>query len=270
MQARFLGIARECVYSPGKIEDDRLILEAVADRLRNSFTVQTVSADDALPEPADGTIVFTMGQGPEALAAFERWQARGIRVVNAPQPILNCHRVRMIPLFESDRIQHPESILVDTAASLEPPRWLASGAWIKRGDVHATEAGDVVFVANAAALAEGLSAFAGRGIGRAVVQRHVDGPVIKFYAVLGRFFAPFAPDGCELDAAAVTRMAALADAGARALGLEVYGGDFARDADDRFWLIDMNDWPSYGRCRTQAAEAVAGYLTALAESSREG
>ena len=55
-------------------------------------------------------------------------------------------------------------------------------------------------------------------------------------------------------------MRGLAEAGAGALELEVFGGDCVRDIERRLWLIDLNDWPSYAPCRFGAAEAIASYL----------
>ncbi len=53
----------------------------------------------------------------------------------------------------------------------------------------------------------------------------------------------------------------LAEAAAAALELEVYGGDCVCDRDQILSLIDLNDWPSYARCRFGAAQAIASYLT---------
>ena len=55
MTPDFLGIARERVFSPGKVEDDRAILEAVAARLAATWRVRLVNADDPLPPVAPAT-----------------------------------------------------------------------------------------------------------------------------------------------------------------------------------------------------------------------
>ena len=44
---------------------------------------------------------------------------------------------------------------------------------------------------------------------------------------------------------------------AQLVGIEVYGGDAIIDRDGRFYIIDFNDWPSFSRCRDEAAEAIA-------------
>ena len=101
-----------------------------------------------------------------------------------------------------------------------------------------------------------------RGIASALVQRHVDGDVLKFYAVRGRFFAAFRRRRtCRARRGARTPPCARSPKpAAAALELEVFGGDCVRDRQQRLWLIDLNDWPSYAPCRSGAAEAIASYL----------
>jgi hypothetical protein len=264
MSPEFLGIARERVYSPGKIEDDRAILDAVAARLGAAHRVQVVSADEPLPEVRPPALVFAMCQGPAALDTLRRWERAGVRVVNSAAAIANTHRHRMLEAFARAGIAHPTSQLLSTDTTAPLPAWIdEDGAWIKRGDVHATEPEDVVHVDSRAAAAAALAAMCRRGIASALVQRHVAGDVFKFYAVRGRFFACFASTAASrpLTAGEERTMRGLAEAGAAALELEVFGGDCVRDLHGEPWLIDLNDWPSYARCRSSAAEAIASYWT---------
>jgi hypothetical protein len=257
----FLGIARERVYSPGKVEDDRAILDAVAERLGAAHRVAVVSADDPLPAVAPPTVGFAMCQGPAALAAMRRWQATGVRLINSVAGIENAHRRRMLAAFRRHGVPHPESIVLATSDGEALPAWVDAGAWLKRGDVHATEADDVVRVADRGAARHALAGFARRGIATACLQRHVAGDVLKFYAVRGGgFFAWYGADGVQLDGADEAALRALAERGAASLELEVFGGDCVRDGNGSLWLIDLNDWPSYGRCRFGAAKAIAAYV----------
>ncbi|MBI4514676.1 MAG: hypothetical protein HY699_02520 [Deltaproteobacteria bacterium] len=268
----FLGIARERVFSPGKVNADRLILEAVAAALqRGGHAVQVVSADDELTAPARDTTVFTMAQGERALATLRQWECAGVRVINSVAAVLNCHRHRMVEHFRQAGIAAPETIELGTsAAGLQWPSWLdGDGGWLKRGDVHATESGDVVLVRGAAAAAAAVAQLRQRGIARAVLQRHVAGPVIKFYAVADGWLAyyPALATPLQLTAAQLLELRALAAAAAGALGVEVYGGDCVACAGGGFQLIDLNDWPSYAPCRAVAADVIAAHLQAQRESS---
>src|SRR5262249_32971446 len=113
-----------------------------------------------------------------------------------------------------------------------------------------------------------LRGFRARGIPLTVLQRHIDGTAIKFYGVgeelLGWFAPPRVP--LHLDSAQVAELRALAVAGARALALDVYGGDCVVDRAGALQLIDVNDWPSFAACRERAADAIALHLEIVAKS----
>jgi len=88
--------------------------------------------------------------------------------------------------------------------------------------------------------------------------------VLKFYAVLGSFFHCVPPSGvAPVPLTVLVQMRALGARAARALGVEIYGGDCVYDAQrDALGLIDLNDWPSYASCRAAAATEIAAYLHA--------
>lgn len=265
----FTGITRERVYSPGRVGDDRAILEAVAAALRAAgHAVQVLDGDaDDWPAPPRGATVFTMAQGPRALARLGAWQQAGLRIVNSPRGILNCQRHRALPLLTAAGVPVPPSQLLATDGAI-PDTAGRSPAWLKRGDVHATDPGDVVAVDSPAALRRGLADFRARGIGAAILQEHVAGTVLKFYAVRGRFLHVVEPPGAPgADAALRQRIDRLGQQAAAALEVEIYGGDCVCDVAGRLTLIDLNDWPSYAPCRSAAARAIAAYLQEVTASS---
>jgi hypothetical protein len=254
------------VFSPGRVADDSAILHLVADELRRrDHTVAVIAGDDEpWPEPAVDTIVFAMCQGPRALERLQGWAARGVRIVNRPEGILNCQRHRTVPALMQAGTAFPESLLLETAAVPALPDWIAeSGAWVKRGDVHAVESDDVVFADSVDKVSGALRRFRERRVERAVVQRHVAGTVLKFYAVRGRFFHCVRPPGHAAPAPdTLRRIAALGQDAAQVLSVEVYGGDCVHGVNGVVTLIDLNDWPSYAPCRSEAAREIAGYLLA--------
>jgi hypothetical protein len=99
-----------------------------------------------------------------------------------------------------------------------------------------------------------------------VLQRHVAGAVLKFYAVAERFFAWYPPPEMPVTLAAPQAAALrdLAARAARALDLEIFGGDVVAGPEG-FEFVDFNDWPSYARCRPGAAQAIASRLEAHGE-----
>jgi hypothetical protein len=253
-----LGIYREERFSPGKVADDRAIVEAAAVELRRSgLTVRLVHPDGLPSLDRPPQIVFAMCQSPAALAWLDEAAKRAI-VVNHPSAIRACYRTSLVACLDRASVAQPEWAL----AGGEPPSDLAAGPWLKRGDVHAMEAGDVRRVFSAEEWAAATAELRRREIASAIVQRHVEGAVYKFYGVGGGFFRAYGLPAGRTDAAR-----ALAHRAAAALGLEVYGGDGVACADGSLWLIDFNDWPSFSRCRDDAGAAIARRLLQLLQTS---
>ena len=103
---------------------------------------------------------------------------------------------------------------------------------------------------------------------RVALQAHVPGPIVKFYAVAdGRFFSWYPADGGRVEIAE-QRLRELVFAAARAVGLEIFGGDVAFPTPDDPVLIDLNDWPSFAPVRVDAAAAIAAYIDDKASNGK--
>ncbi len=250
-----VGIFREPEFSPGRVADDAAILERTALALATrGIEVRLGAPRLALAGGVDA--VLAMCQSPAALVVLDEAATR-VPVLNGARAIRNCFRAETVRLLDAAGIPFPATSVYATDAV----GVTGAPCWVKRGDVHAMEADDVVFARDDGALARILAAFRARGIARAALQSHVDGPVVKFYGTAdGRFFRAYT----ELPQApaALDRLCAVACAGAAALGLDVFGGDLVVSADGQPVLIDVNDWPSFARCRDEAAEAIADYVLA--------
>ncbi len=271
------GIYRELAHSPGRETDDAEILRATARELEGHGLTVALKSSDELPEDGDFDAIpaylFVMCERIPVVEKLAAWERRGARIVNRPAGIRNTDRERTIGLFGEHKVPYPKSVLVPTAA----PAAFEGPCWIKRGDVHATEAGDVSYAGDEAALAANLARLAERGIVRAVVQDHVPGDLIKFYGVAGvlgetdrpswfQWFYhrdqtlanhPFSEDAL---AAATARAA-------HALGLEVYGGDAIVSPGGAISVIDLNAWPSFALFRPVAATHIARLLAARFSST---
>jgi len=42
--------------------------------------------------------------------------------------------------------------------------------------------------------------------------------------------------------------------------LDIYGGDAIVTSDNQIYIIDLNDWPSFGKCQNEAAPAIADLI----------
>lgn len=272
------GVFRELAHSPGRETDDALILKETARRLaERGFAVELKTAEEIAGADETGIppALFVMCERIPILDRIARWEARGARVVNPTEGIRNTYRDRTAVLFASSGVPFPASVLVSTdgpaPAAPSGSRDLA-GLWIKRGDVHATEAADVVRAESTEGALAALVEFRRRGVARALLQEHVPGDLIKFYGVArsGRdaggegagwfewFYHrdqvlarhPFDPSVLE---ASARRAAA-------ALSLEVWGGDAIVGPDGAPVVIDLNAWPSFALYRDRAATAISAHL----------
>jgi len=274
---RCWGVYRELAHSPGRETDDALILRATAASLEDrGFQVELRSVEE-LPETTDAAgvppFLFVMCERPAAVERLAEWERQGVRIVNRPQAIRNTDRERTLDRFARHAVAFPASVLVATATDRRDAAAAAYAfpLWIKRGDVHATEAGDVSRADGPEELAAGLERLATRGIARAVLQEHVPGDLIKFYGVAGEIEAALpawfqwfyhrdqvlANHAFDEDA-----LRALVGRAAEALGLAVFGGDAIAGPDGRLVLIDLNAWPSFALYREVAAPRIAEALAA--------
>src|SRR6266571_438734 len=181
---------------------------------------------------------------------------------------------RLVGHMAAAGLPFPRTLIVPTADpdALLPLVHQLNGdgrpVWVKRGDVHAETSADVV-AAKEAGVTDAIATFARRGVTRVALQAHVGGPIVKFYALAdGRFFSWYAADPGRVDISE-EKLKGLVFAAARAVGLEVFGGDVAFPEPDAPVLIDLNDWPSFAPVRAAAAEAIAGYIDEKAANGRQ-
>ena len=252
-------ISRSPRFSPNSVENDRLILEAVAHEKEamgyevRMMTEEEVIALGVLPE-AD--IVYCMARSDEALEIIERSKAC---VVNAPEGIRVCgNRLALTDIMR--RLDVPI-----------PPENGDDGIWLKRGIGTAEVAEDTAFCSSEEEIAEAMRRFADRGITDVCRQAHVVGDLVKFYGVADTdFFYHFYPTdfgrskfGSEEHNGkahhypfSAEEMKTAVDRLATSIGVIVYGGDAIVRSDGSFVIIDFNDWPTFSPCREEAGKAI--------------
>jgi hypothetical protein len=264
---QFLGVYREPICSPGRHrENDAMILELVAAALEQSgYRVALVPGEAAARFANDGSLVFSMSRSPVVLELLSQWVSEGRTVINHPAAVLATARSRLAGR-KPGAVDFPRSHVVPTARamrervrqSLPHEDW-----WVKGGDLYASRREDVHRVHTMEALEYVLDDFDRRGVSTAVVQEHVPGREVKFYAVGAAAFFHWLDSAAQSSAGAtVHTFRPPATASGLALDLEIFGGDLVIGDDGRVTLIDLNDWPSFAPCRDPAARAIAQYLEA--------
>jgi hypothetical protein len=259
-----LAIYREKIFSPGRVDDDAKILEiTVAELASRGHSVRTLSAETLDGQRVDADCVLSMAKSKRTLARLEEWQGGGMRVINGVPSVRNCLRATLFKLLPEAGLPVPEGTIlpVDKVPGVCSFRG-TTRYWLKRGDIHSVNPGDVVQVSNYEETAHALDHFRRSGIEQVLVQAHVDGESVKFYAIAGsRFFKAFCFSGNREEITdRMGRLRTLADHAGCAAGLEIFGGDAIVTPDGQVFLIDLNDWPSFASCRDSAAQQIAAYV----------
>ena len=213
-----------------------------------------------------------MCQSLEALAVLQEWEKQGVLVLNTPAAVRACYRLALVTALSQTTLPFPRSVIIPldetepTAALCPALPESTAGWWVKRGDVHAMQSDDVLFVRHAADLPAQLARLRQRGISHAIVQEHIAGQEWKFYAVRGHgVLHAFAPHDAHCPPIDYARLNTLAQQASEVLGLDIYGGDCLMTSDGTLYLIDINDWPSFRGCRPVAATHIAQHILTQAQ-----
>lgn len=277
------GVSRAQKFSPNCENNDSLIFCAVADELRKrGFVVNEVSESDitALASCNDA-YCFSMARGGEALAILRKKEEQGMLVVNSASSLLLNHRAAITRAFSLDIIPAPESeVLVNGEMPSMPFPF-----WLKRGDACAQSCNDVRYVDSNESLRCAIEDFKRRDISCVVANEHLSGDLVKFYGVVGTdFFYTCLPTengksgkfGLEQINGEPHRYSynlrhlhEVCTRAAKLLDFVVYGGDCIVGEDGKFKIIDFNDWPSFSRCRYEAAAAIAEAICAAVLKRQE-
>jgi len=263
------GIYRSRTFSPNQHgRNDQLILEATARVLsRLGCTVRFMDEDDVGTKSITTDTVFSMCQGALANDHLSRTLTPSRLIINDPRAVKRCYRQNLYrkPMAGGEML--PPTSLVSTGDTSELTLlWgNAEAMWVKRGDVHSVQDGDVVKVHSPGRLKEVLEGFRRRNIHTAAVQRHVNGTVVKFYGVVGStFFRFYAEHDRKVAPVAFHHARPQVEALVQRMGLEVYGGDAVISPDGQVSVIDVNDWPSFAYFREEAGEAIGRRVFSLA------
>ena len=266
---------RAGAYSPNHIGNDAAIFNLTAEELRKrGCEVNVYTEEQFIDGKVKEDIIVNMCREMRSIGLLQEKEEAGALVINSGFGIENCTRERMTRILMGSGIPYPESLMVNTDEAVVDAMHNAKmdRAWIKRGDFHAMHKEDVSYVRHAEEAQEVLQEYFLRGIKRAVINRHLEGDLIKFYGVQGMdFFYWFYPleaghskygneaingpaRGLKFDEAYLRKICQDAS---EVLDVKIYGGDCIVDPEGAIRIIDFNDWPSFAPCRQQAAPYIA-------------
>ncbi len=268
---KILGISRGERFSPNMVSGDKAIFMSVADMLVKMGHTLTLIAEDQIS--SDGVDiseydrVFSMIRD---MRSFNKLVpiTDSNKIINSPLGVKACvSKCDVQKALEQGGVSTPESIccsIDDVPSGFFP-------CWVKNGDTSAIVPEDTSCVKTYEEMSEIVSNYKSRGVKQYLVQRHVEGDLIKFYGVEGTDFfdwdyaskghSKFGHEhingiehGYQFD---TNKLKLLADKASLILGVPIYGGDCIVTPSGELQMIDFNDWPSFSRCRDNASIAIA-------------
>jgi glutathione synthase/RimK-type ligase-like ATP-grasp enzyme len=269
----FAAISRGQKYSPNHIGNDAQIFNnTVHQLLLKGHTVNVYHEDCISIDTLKEDSIFTMIRGQQALTILQQVEDQGKLIINSTEGVLNCYRENLARILPDNNIPFPKSMVVDTnsiAFELDPT-FNSQQLWVKRGDVHAIHREDVTLVYSTEELKGIIQEYSRRGIQKAVIQEHLVGDIVKFYAVNGAsFFHWYYHPGSERLPFDPEYLREIAVKSAQKLKVDIYGGDAVIGADGSVKIIDLNDWPSYAPVRDVAAYHIANLIEKKALEHRQ-
>lgn len=270
---KIILVYRATQFSPHSVKKDMHILEAVGHLLDDGHNVVEYRQEEDLVDEERADLFLSMGRLPETLDILQKRQEEGCRVVNTPESVrmVTC-RSGLDALMRANGFPMAPLCVPKPGSDDMCDAPDGGGWWLKKGSGPAECLYDVQYAATWDDVVRKLGYFKNRDIEDVNITAHVPGDVVKFYGVAGtdffRYYYPtddgqtkfgdeerngrahhygFSPTALHGEA---ERLAALT-------GLQVYGGDVIVKDDGSFVIIDFNDWPSFARCREEAAMAIA-------------
>jgi glutathione synthase/RimK-type ligase-like ATP-grasp enzyme len=273
MRLHFAGISRKTEFSPNHVVNDLLIINKTAEALR-ALEVDVTMYDEGLitPDSVKEKLIFSMAQGPIGSKTLCKIEDKGRFIINSPRAVMNCYRINMVQLLPKAGVPFPKSVIVSTDSDINPKQvgLMSSKVWIKRGDVHAVHKEDVTLANTDDEELNLLKEFHQRDINEAILQEHLDGDTVKFYAVRETdLFHWYYLNGVYHTKFDEKILRDFAVASAEALNLFVYGGDAIVGRDGSVTIIDINDWPSFAPVREEASRHIAQLIYRKAKEQHD-
>ena len=282
-KGKTLLIQRALCYSPNSEEKDLAVLQEVSslledatiiseDDLVNRFNTYNQSVSSESVESVNVYCqIISMVRSTKALECLEQLEQSGIQVLNPSAGVWACQRNNIDKVMRENHLPFP-------------PDEGNDGYWVKRADASAQSKEDVCFCHDWTEVENVKSAFMQRGIINIVVQAHVKGDVVKFYGVEDTGFFRYYYSGDDTETKfgdeerngkpqyypfSSSNLQADAEKLACLLQTPIYGGDAIVREDGSYVIIDFNDFPSFSRCREEAAKAIVGRMKKMVEASRK-
>ena len=273
------AISRAKLFSPGRQMDDLKIYNNVIEELeKRSYFVkrcEEINFHESEVRSDNAVAVFSMARSSKALSELSKVD---VPVINSVRGVYNCLRLQQMEILEG-AYYLPVYHCCKTN-DLVHKVWNSYPCWVKNADAHTTNKNDVVFAKSLYELQRAKRAMFKRNVKHCVIQEHIEGTWYKFYGVRGkglvniskvnscdkfghRYITNYSEEyyNYDIDSLPVAKdIEMIAVDAANRLDVDVYGGDVIVTEENRVFLVDFNDWPSFRTCREEAAIMIADLI----------
>lgn len=278
------AVYRSHEHSPNLTDADSRIINAASIKLQerryaiHRYTeAQFIETD--ITEPA----IINMCRKPRSIEKLCRLEAEGKTVINSGHAIRKCTKRKLWEISTANNIETPATVIVGSTDTTLPFSGTFRPCWLKLPDESVTDKDDIIYAGTPAEYREALTRYHSRAITEVLVCEHLEGDLLKFYAVSGdRYLYTLYPKqsgyskfGYEANNSDVKfypykteRLKEICNIMSRETGITVFGGDCIITPDGKINIIDLNDWPSFSPCAEEASEAIAAAVAETIETTQ--
>lgn len=276
---RILAIYRQKEFSPNSEDKDSLILSSVVENLKiKGYNVDTLKEEDFVNYNSSFfankyNLIISMARSSEAIGLLADLEKSGSVVINSTQAIRNCFRAEQTCILQQNNIPIPPTFIVDTSCYNEKvfEKFEVGDFWLKRADFQTIKEQDVCQPTTKEEAISILKDYNKRGIDKALVSKNIIGNVVKFYGIRDTdFFYYYYPTEDKFHnkinlsenkySFDEKQFIQQVNKAIKLLDLSIYGGDAVIDEKGEYFIIDINDFPSFSSCRKEAAEEIVNLL----------
>lgn len=278
------AVYRSHEHSPNLTDADSRIINAASIKLQErGYAIHRYTEAQFIETDITEPAIINMCRKPRSIEKLCRLEAEGKTVINSGHAIRKCTKRKLWEISTANNIEPPATVIVGSTDTTLPFSGTFRPCWLKLPDESVTDKDDIIYAGTPAEYREALTRYHSRAITEVLVCEHLEGDLLKFYAVSGdRYLYTLYPKqsgyskfGYEANNSDVKfypykteRLKEICSIMSRETGITVFGGDCIITPDGKINIIDLNDWPSFSPCAEEASEAIAAAVAETIETTQ--
>lgn len=278
------AVYRSHEHSPNLTDADSRIINAASIKLQErGYAIHRYTEAQFIETDITEPAIINMCRKPRSIEKLCRLEAEGKTVINSGHAIRKCTKRKLWEISTANNIETPATVIVGSTDTTLPFSGTFRPCWLKLPDESVTDKDDIIYAGTPAEYREALTRYHSRAITEVLVCEHLEGDLLKFYAVSGdRYlytlypkqsgYSKFVYEANNSDVKfypyKTERLKEICNIMSRETGITVFGGDCIITPDGKINIIDLNDWPSFSPCAEEASEAIAAAVAETIETTQ--